>query len=387
MKTIKLPGFQGPEDFPLRFKEYVKPASAPFRFTRTAYAAAHVVADPAATVNPHEDVAVDWESTMAYRAHLWQCGLGVAEAMDTAQRGAGLSWEGAKELIKQSAALAKVTPDAKLVCGCSTDHLPVQDAVTLDKVIHAYLEQLEYIQKQDAQIVLMASRALAALANGPRDYHAVYRAVLSQVDQPVIIHWLGDMFDPALTGYWGAAEIDQAMSNCLEILEENQDKIEGIKISLLDAEREVEMRRKLPEGISMYTGDDFNFASLIAGDEKGYSNALLGIFDAIAPVASAALSRLAQQDLNTFHKLLSPTVPFSRELFRTPTRFYKTGVVFTAWLSGYQDHFIMLGGQQSMRSLQYFSEVFKLALPCGIFPDPELALHRMQTLLKMYGYH
>src|SRR5436190_13155548 len=231
----------------------------------------------------------------------------------------------------------------------------------------------------------MASRALARVAKGPADYERVYDRVLSQARQPVILHWLGDMFDPALRGYWGSDDVDAAMNTALGVIEAHAGKVDGIKISLLDREREIAMRRRLPDGIRMYTGDDFNYAELIAGDEAGHSDALLGIFDAIAPVASAALSALAQNDTARFHELLGPTVALSRHIFQAPTRFYKTGVVFMAWLNGLQDHFVMIGGQQSARSLQHLSELFRYADQAGLLCDPDLACARMLHYLGTQG--
>jgi hypothetical protein len=354
-------------------------------FNRVAYAAAHVVADPLADIDPWLDTAVDWEKTIAFRHYLWDLGLGVAEAMDTAQRGGGLDWPAAKELIRRALEAAKTRPGVKICCGVGTDHLEPDPTVGLDDVIRAYEEQIEAIEAMGGQLVLMASRALAACARSPDDYARVYGRILRQVREPVIIHWLGEMFDPALEGYWGADDHKAAMENCLGILSEHAAKIDGVKISLLSKEKEVDMRRRLPDGVKMYTGDDFNYAELIAGDEDGYSDALLGIFDAIAPAASAGLARLADGDLQGFHGILEPTVPLSRHIFKAPTRFYKTGVVFLAWLNGLQDHFIMVGGQESARSILHLAELFRLADRARVLHDPDLAAARMSKLLTLHG--
>jgi uncharacterized protein DUF993 len=354
-------------------------------FNRIAYAAAHVVGDPLADVDPWLKPAVDWERTIAFRHYLWDLGLGVAEAMDTAQRGGGLDWSGAKELISLALDAAKARPGVKIACGVGTDHLEPGPGVGVDDVIRAYEEQIGAIEAMGGRLVVMASRALAAAAKGPQDYARVYGRILRQVREPVIIHWLGEMFDPALAGYWGAAEHEAAMETCLGIMHEHAAKIDGVKISLLSKEKEIVMRRRLPDGVRMYTGDDFNYAELIAGDEEGYSDALLGIFDAIAPAASAGLARLAAGDLQGFHGILEPTVPLSRHIFKSPTRFYKTGVVFLAWLNGLQDHFVMVGGQESARSLIHLAELFRLADKARVLHDPELAAARMTKLLAVHG--
>src|SRR5216117_3666893 len=316
-------------------------------FNRIALAAAHVVADPLARGNPWLDAAIDWEATLAYRAYLCSLGLGVAEAMDTAQRGMGLDWPTSLELIDRSLELARSIPGAQIACGAGTDHLDARPNTTVSEVIEAYALQCEAIESRGGRIILMASRALAACARSPDDYVQVYTRILSQLSEPVIIHWLGEMFDPALAGYWGYADLDRATNVCLDIIAANAAKVDGIKVSLLDKHREIAMRRRLPAGVRMYTGDDFNFAELIAGDEHGYSDALLGIFDPIAPAAAAALAALAAGNRTQFDSILAPTVPLSRHVFAAPTRFYKTGVVFLAWLNGRQTHFVMIGGQQS----------------------------------------
>ena len=366
---------------PIVFPSRVETAS----FNRIAYAAAHVVADPLADIDPWVGTAVDWEKTIAFRHYLWDLGLGVAEAMDTAQRGGGLDWPGAKELIRHALEAAKSRPGVKICCGVGTDHLEAKDDLTTDDIVRAYEEQIEAIEAMGGKLVVMASRALAYAAKTPTDYARVYGRMLRQVREPVIIHWLGEMFDPALAGYWGSADHSAAMQTCLDIIRDNASKIDGVKISLLSKEKEIEMRRKLPSGVRMYTGDDFNYAELIAGDEDGYSDALLGIFDAIAPAASAGLARLSTGDLQGFHGILEPTVPLSRHIFKAPTRFYKTGVVFLAWLNGLQDHFIMVGGQESARSLLHLAELFRLADKARVLHDPELAAARMSKLLAVHG--
>ena len=354
-------------------------------FNRVALAAAHVVADPLADVDPWLEPAIDWERTLAYRHYLWQLGLGVAEAMDTAQRGMGLDWTGALELVRRSVAAARDVPGAVIACGAGTDHLAPDPNLTLDRVIAAYEEQVSAVEAAGGRIILMASRALAACAKGPDDYAQVYGRILEQVREPVIIHWLGEMFDPALEGYWGSGDHWQAMETCLEILEAHNAKIDGIKISLLSKEKEIAMRRRLPEVLRMYTGDDFNYAELIAGDGSGYSDALLGIFDPIAPAASAALAALSRGSLNEFHDILAPTVALSRHVFKAPTRFYKTGIVFMAYLNGHQDHFVMVGGQQSARSLPHLAGLFRLADAAGLLRDPDLASARMRDMLRVHG--
>ncbi len=354
-------------------------------FPRVAYAAAHVVADPLASNDPWLTPAIDWEATLRFRHRLWDLGLGVAEAMDTAQRGMGLGWPEARELIARSLKEAAGRDDALIACGAGTDHLTPGPDVTIDAIIAAYEEQIAAIEALGGRIILMASRALAAAARSPDDYVRVYGRILSQVKQPVVLHWLGEMFDPALAGYWGNPDHVAAMETCLAVIAEHADKVDGIKISLLSKEKEIAMRRRLPAGVRMYTGDDFNYAELIAGDAEGHSDALLGIFDAIAPVASASLAALGRGSENEFFELLEPTVPLSRHIFAAPTRFYKTGVVFLAWLNGLQEHFAMVGGQQSARSLQHFAELFRLADKARVLTDPDLAADRMRRLLAVNG--
>ncbi|MEU5375699.1 dihydrodipicolinate synthase family protein [Streptomyces sp. NPDC005968] len=379
--TIRLPGTDG------RFRTYeprrsplVVPTGTPFT-SRTVYAAAHVVADPYADVSPDAPAAVDWDTTLAFRRHLWSHGLGVAEAMDTAQRGTGLDWAGAAELIRRSAAEAKAV-GGRIACGAGTDQLA---AGTLAEIRTAYEEQLAVVEGAGAQAILMASRALAATAGGPEDYLDLYGHLLHQVADPVILHWLGPMFDPALEGYWGSADLDTATEVFLEVVAAHPDKVDGVKISLLDARREIDLRRRLPRGVRCYTGDDFHYPELIAGDGKGFSHALLGVFDPLGAVAAEAVRTLDTGDTAGFHELLDPTVELSRHLFQPPTRFYKTGVVLLAWLAGHQDHFTMLGGLQSARSLPHLVKAYELADGLGLFPDPERAETRMRTLLALYG--
>lgn len=389
--TLTLPSTSGSlAPYALRGTVPVKPAAG-VKFNRIAYSAAHVVADPLAAVDPWLQAAVDWDATIAYRRHLFSLGLGVAEAMDTAQRGMGLDWPTSLELIRRSLDAAKDVPGALVASGCGTDHLNIDEVKSVDDVIRGYEEQMAAIEALGGKLIVMASRALARVAKSPADYERVYDRILSQAKQPVVLHWLGEMFDPALAGYWGTKDVDAAMDTAIGIIAAHPDKVDGIKISLLDKEKEIAMRRRLPPGVRMYTGDDFNYAELIAGDgfgdepTHGQSDALLGIFDAIAPAASAALGALAQGSTEKFHAILGPTVPLSRHIFAAPTRFYKTGVVFMAWLNGHQKHFTMVGGQQSTRSLQHFAELFRLADAANLLEQPELAVRRMKTLLALHG--
>jgi len=352
--------------------------------TRVAFAAAHVVVDSLRTTEPLTQPVVDWDATLAYREYLWSLGFGVAEAMDTAQRGMGLDWPLALELIKRSTRAAKER-GALIACGAGTDHLTRGKDYSVADVANAYLEQCQAIEAVDGRIILMASRALAAIARDAGDYASVYGSVLAQVREPVILHWLGPMFDPALEGYWGESSIPAAMENCLAIIRANEKKVDGIKISLLDDSLEISMRRQLPAGVRMYTGDDFNYDSLILGDEQGHSDALLGIFDAIAPAASLALSALDAGDVSRYEELLRPTVPLSRHIFASPTQHYKTGVVFLAYLNGFQSHFRMIRGAESARSVAHLCELFVLADKAGVLRDPEVAAERMRKFLVLAG--
>ncbi|MFH8450484.1 dihydrodipicolinate synthase family protein [Streptomyces fungicidicus] len=379
--TLHLPGADGAlRAYQPRTEPLALTPGAPLT-SRTVFSAAHVVADPYADTTPDSPAAVDWDATLAFRRHLWSHGLGVAEAMDTAQRGMGLDWAGAAELIRRSAAEAKAV-GGRIACGVGTDQIT---GGTLAEVRAAYEEQLAVVEESGAQAILMASRALAATAQGPDDYLEVYGHLLRQAAEPVVLHWLGPMFDPALEGYWGSSDLDAATDTFLEVIAAHPDKVDGIKVSLLDARREVDLRRRLPQGVRCYTGDDFNYPELIAGDEQGFSHALLGIFDPLGPLAAEAVRVLDTGNTEGFRALLDPTVELSRHLFRAPTRFYKTGVVFLAWLAGHQSHFTMVGGLQSARSLPHFARAYELADGLGLFPDPKLAEERMRTLLHLYG--
>ncbi|MGW0609595.1 dihydrodipicolinate synthase family protein [Streptomyces sp. NPDC002788] len=379
--TIRLPGAGGAlRTYEPRTEPLAVTPGTPFT-SRTVFSAAHVVADPYADVSPDSPAAVDWDATLAFRRHLWSHGLGVAEAMDTAQRGMGLDWAGAAELIRRSAAEAR-SVGGRIACGVGTDQIT---SGTLAEVRAAYEEQLAVVEQSGAQTILMASRALAAAASGPEDYLEVYGHLLRQSAEPVILHWLGPMFDPALEGYWGSSDLDAATDTFLDVIAAHPDKVDGIKVSLLDAQREIDIRRRLPQGVRCYTGDDFNYPELIAGDEQGFSHALLGIFDPLGPLAAEAVRVLDTGNVQGFRDLLDPTVALSRHLFQAPTRFYKTGVVFLAWLAGHQSHFTMVGGLQSARSLPHFATAYELADGLGLFPDPKLAEERMKTLLSVYG--
>ncbi|MEW2635552.1 dihydrodipicolinate synthase family protein [Streptomyces sp. NPDC048389] len=384
--TVRLPRADGslsayePRTEPLNFT-----SGAPLT-SRAVFSAAHVVADPYADISPDAPAAVDWDATLAFRRHLWSHGLGVAEAMDTAQRGMGLDWAGAAELIRRSAAEAEAV-GGTIACGVGTDQLTGPASVA--EVRDAYEQQLALVESTGAQAILMASRALAAAAASADDYLDVYGHLLRQASEPVILHWLGPMFDPALDGYWGSSDLDAATETFLDVIAAHPDKVDGIKVSLLDARREVELRRRLPQGVRCYTGDDFNYPELIAGEEPAaggrFSHALLGIFDPLGPLAAEAVRVLDTGDAAGFRKLLDPTVELSRHLFQAPTRFYKTGVVFLAWLSGHQSHFTMVGGLQSARSLPHLARAYELGDGLGLFPDPALAESRMKSLLDVYG--
>jgi hypothetical protein len=359
---------------------------APARWNRSAYAAAHVVVDPLQPCDPWDGPPViDWEATLRFREHLWRLGFKIAEAMDTAQRGMGLDWPGARELIRRSVAHARTIPGTDLACGVGTDQLIANERTTIDDVMHAYQEQIEAVEAAGGRIILMASRAMAAVAKSADDYKRVYGELLRQCKDKVVLHWLGEMFDPALKGYWGTNDIAAAMDTVLDIVQANAQKIEGIKISLLDAQWEVAMRRRLPAGVIMFTGDDFNYDTLIAGDGAHHSHALLGIFDPIAPVAAAALAALAGGDAEAYNRIIAPTIPLSREIFRAPTRHYKAGVIFIAWLNGHQSHFVAAAGLQSARSVRHYAKVFELADRCGALIDPELAVSRMRGFLQVHA--
>jgi hypothetical protein len=351
--------------------------------TRVAYAAAHVVADPLAANGPGAPAALDWEATLAFRRHLWRYGLGVADAMDTAQRGMGLDWAATRELIARSGAEARAC-GGLLCCGAGTDQLP-PGAATLARVLAAYREQCDVVQEAGSRVVVMASRALVSAARGPDDYAAVYGHLLGELDEPAILHWLGPMFDPALEGYWGSDDLDEATETCLAIIAAHASKIDGIKVSLLDAGREIDLRRRLPDGVRLYTGDDFNYPELIRGDGDRHSDALLGAFDAIAPAAAAALAALDAGEPDRFDEILAPTVPLARHLFGAPTSAYKTGIVFLAYLAGHQSHFRMVGGMESARSVVHLARAFVLADQAGLLGDRELAAERLRAVLHVAG--
>ncbi|MGL5009071.1 MAG: dihydrodipicolinate synthase family protein [Paracoccaceae bacterium] len=355
--------------------------------TRTAFAAAHVVSDPLRERNPWDTrPAVDWDATLAFRASLWDQGLGLAEAMDTAQRGMGVDWATALELIQRTMAAAKAHPmRPRVACGAGTDHVALPDLRDAGAITAAYEHQAEAIEAAGGQLILMASRAFTAMNADEATYRAVYRRLIDGAREPVVLHWLGDMFDPALRGYWGSPDVARASDFVLGLIAENPGKVDGIKISLLDAAHEAGFRARLPAGVRLYTGDDFNYADLIAGDGAHYSHALLGIFAAIAPAAAQALEALAKGDLATYHSLLAPTVPLSREIFRAPTRFYKAGIAFLAWLNGHQSHFIMPAGFQSSRDIVHYASVFRLADAAQLLTRPDLAEARMRTLLALHG--
>jgi hypothetical protein len=383
--SLKLPGANRSFETYRLAASRAFPAKLQGKLNRVAFSAAHVVSDPLADVDPWLSAAIDWDKTIAFREHVWDLGLGVAEAMDTAQRGMGLDWPTSLELIQRSTRAAKARGNALVFSGAGTDHLAPEDAKTLDDVIGAYEEQIAAVEKAGSRIILMASRALARIGRGPDDYARVYDRVLSQVAEPVIIHWLGEMFDPALANYWGSSNLERAMDVAVGVVNANAPKVDGVKVSLLDKQREIDMRRRLDQRVKMYTGDDFNYAELIAGDQQGFSHALLGIFDAIAPAASYALSRLAAGDGKGFHDVLGPTVPLSRHIFKAPTRFYKTGIVFMAYLNGHQDHFTMVGGHEGTRSTLHLAELFRLADQAGLLANPEVATRRMKAVLALRG--
>lgn len=356
--------------------------------SRIAYAAAHVVPKVLADNSPGAPADLDWEATLAYRHQLWSYGLGVADAMDTAQRGMGLDWPATRELIRRSGREAAAV-GGKLACGAGTDHLAVADlpdgARGLAAIADAYRAQIEVVRDAGAEVILMASRALAQVAASPADYLSVYGPLLAEADRPVILHWLGGMFDPALRGYWGSAEISSATATFRELIETHADKVAGVKVSLLDAGHEVALRRVLPDGVRLYTGDDFNYPELMIGDSEGHSDALLGIFAAIYPAASTALQELDAGDTGRAHELLEGTRDLGRHIFAAPTYYYKTGIAFLSWLNGQQPGFAMVAGLASGRSVRHLSELFVLADRAGLLLDPQLAAERMRTYLRLNG--
>lgn len=383
--SLKLPNPDGTvSEYRLVGTPIEHPATPP-SFNRIAYAAAHVVSDPGKEVDPWGRPAIDWDSTIAFRRHLWALGFKIAEAMDTSQRGMGLDWAGAQELIRRSLAEARSVGGADLACGAGTDHLAVADAKSIDDVIKAYETQIEFVEKHGGRAIMMASRALARVTSSPDDYAKVYGRILSQTKDKVVLHWLGEMFDPNLAGYWGSSQFEPALECVLKIISENKDKVEGIKISLLDNAKEVQLRNHLPDGVLCFTGDDFNYAELIEGDGERYSHALLGIFDAVAPSASKALTSLAAGDATTFRSVIEPTVPLSRKIFEAPTQYYKAGVVFLAWLNDHQSHFSLPAGMQSARGVNHYAEIFRLADRANVLDKPELAVKRMRNFVGVFG--
>jgi uncharacterized protein DUF993 len=379
MTAVTLPGG---ERYRLRGGEGFAPPVKPFR-SRVALAAAHVVADPLGETVPGAPSTVDWEATLEFRHHLWRYGFGVAEAMDTAQRGMGLDYPTARELVRRAAAEAR-SVGGLIVAGVGTDQLP-PDGVTLDDVRRAYTEQLSDVLDAGAVPVLMCSRQLAQVARHTEDYLRVYAELIGQSTTPVVLHWLGEAFDPQLRGYWGSSNLDAASAVVLQLIKDHADMVDGIKLSLLDADREVGLRNQLPTKVRLYTGDDFNYPSLILGDEEGYSDALLGIFDPIAPAAAAALTALDDNDLTGYAAAFGPTVPLSRHLFAAPTSAYKAGIVFLAWLCGHQDHFTMVGGLHAARSPMHLAEALRLADAAGLLPDAELAAARARMYFATAG--
>lgn len=380
---IRLPQADGSLK-PLQLKaEPIVPSEPVRTFNRDVYAAAHVVINPLATTDPwDQSPVVDWDATLAFRSHLYKLGFKVAEAMDTAQRGMGVDWPVARELIQRSLRHAKAV-GGDLACGVGTDQLVPHPAPSLGQVEAAYREQLGVVEAEGGRAILMASRAMVRAASGPDDYLKLYGRLLRDVSRPAVLHWLGDMFDPALRGYWGSENIADALDTVATLIADNSSKVEGVKVSLLDPQWELALRQRLPAGVKMYTGDDFNYAALMAGDASGFSHGLLGIFDPIAPVASVALQALAAGNVFRFRELLDPTVQLAREMFRAPTRHYKAGVVFLAWLNGHQDHFAMAAGLQSARGVAHYAKLFELADASGVLTDPELAVLRMRRYLSV----
>lgn len=370
--------------------QYTAPDAHPYEMDRTpptarrAFAAVHVVADALAPDTRDDSTPIDWGATMAFRHHVWSCGLGVAEAMDTAQRGMGLSWPAAQELIARSLTEAR-SVGGSIVCGVQTDQLSLSNELTLTEITAAYVEQCEHVENGGGQVVLMASPHLAATARSADDYLEVYSGVLSQLGRPALIHWLGAPFDERMAGYWGSTDVDIATETVLSLLNGHPAKIEGIKLSLLDQRLEIELRASLPSGVRMFTGDDFDYPTTIEGDGSHHSDALLGAFDGFAPTAAAALRALDRGDLVDYHRIIDPTLSFSRHVFQAPTKFYKTGLVFLAFLNGLQDHFRMLGGFESARSTMHLAHVFVSAAEGGILHDVERAAWRARQVLSVFG--
>ena len=326
--------------------------------TRTAFAAAPVISDPIRERSPWDTrPALDWDATLRFRQTLCDQGVHLAEAMDTAQRGMGPDWATALELIRRTMAAAKAHPMRPRVAGgAGTDHVAPAALTDANAILAAYTTQAEAIEAAGGQLILMASRAFTALGADETVYRQVCRRLIDQAQDPVILHWLGPMFDPMLAGCWGSADPGRATDVVLTLIAENPATVDGIKISLLDRAHEEAFRARLPAGVRLYTGDDFNYAPLIEGDGTHHSHALLGIFAAIAPAASQALEALALQDHATYHALLAPTVPLSREIFAPPTRFYKAGIAVLSWLNGNQTHFIMPAGIPVLQVLRRVAE-------------------------------
>ena len=380
MPTLTLPGagrtLQRYTTHPPRLLPQGRPP-----FNRLALAATHVVADPLS-----DRPAIDWDATIDHRLYLWSLGLGVAEATDAAQRGAGLDWPTSLELIRRS--IAAAPPGAALYCGASTDHLPPNAPIapnSVNQILGAYEAQCGSIEKLGGRIVLLASRALVACARGPDDYKRIYGRILEQTRDPVLLHWPGELFDPTLATYWGHTSVDEALATCLDIANANAAKIDGIAFALLDPAREIALRRHLPRGVRLYTGDELNFPDLIAGDDDAYSHAMLGILGVIAPAAASALACLQRDDTGSYFDILEPTLPLARHLLRPPAGTYRTGITFMAYLNGHQSHFTMVAGQQSARSLPYLAETFRLADAAGLLRDPDDATIRMARVLAVHG--
>lgn len=352
--------------------------------SRRVYAAPHVVVDALAEYTPGVDPPIDWDATIAFREHLWSYGIGIAEAMDTSERGpGGLTWPQAQELITRSLAASQKVGGA-IVCGAGTEQL-TSIHPSLDEIADAYIEQIEFIEDRGGSAVVRASHALVAAARTTDDYARLYERILSKAQRPVIVHWLGTVFDPSLEGYWGSTDLDETQKTVVELAHRHSDKLAGIKFSLLDADRESRFRRELPEGVHVFTGDDYDYPTLLAGDDKHFSHALLGVLDPLGPIASTAFQALDNGDQDGFLELMASTVPLAVRMFEEPAARYKTGCVFIAYLSGHQNHFRMATGREGMRSIRHLCELFRLTDELGLFPDPDLAADRMRRVLALSG--